>query len=424
MLAVMRQRNFALVWTAGLISITGDWLLIVALPLVIYELTGSTAATAAAVVARIVPRLLLGSVAGIFVDRWDRRRTMLVTNVLQGLSLLPLFLVRSADWLWLIYLTSFVRSSIVPFFNSAENAFLPRLVTEAELVPANALNGLNDNLARLAGPPIGGLIAAAWGLRGAALLDAASFFIAAALVALVAVDGRAVRTGALDEVSRPVAAVGVGTWVAMWREWVAGLAMVRQVRTLSVLFTCVAIIGIGEGVMGALFAPFVTTVLGGGGVDYGWVVGAQAVGGLVGSAAIGRIGKSVPTGLLYGLGVLFGGSIDLLTFNAHRLYPGVLPPIILMMVVGLPFAAIGVGQVTLIQTSAPDEYRGRVFASLGAVMSLSVLIGAGLAGFFGDRLGIVATLTIDGVAYILAGVLALALLAAAPLARPVVAPEM
>lgn len=424
MLAVMRQRNFALVWTAGLISITGDWLLIVALPLVIYELTGSTAATAAAVVARIVPRLLLGSVAGIFVDRWDRRRTMLVTNVLQGLSLLPLFLVRSADWLWLIYLTSFVRSSIVPFFNSAENAFLPRLVTEAELVPANALNGLNDNLARLAGPPIGGLIAAAWGLRGAALLDAASFFIAAALVALVAVDGRAVRSGALDEVSRPVAAVGVGTWVAMWREWVAGLAMVRQVRTLSVLFTCVAIIGIGEGVMGALFAPFVTTVLGGGGVDYGWVVGAQAVGGLVGSAAIGRIGKSVPTGLLYGLGVLFGGSIDLLTFNAHRLYPGVLPPIILMMVVGLPFAAIGVGQVTLIQTSAPDEYRGRVFASLGAVMSLSVLIGAGLAGFFGDRLGIVATLTIDGVAYILAGVLALALLAAAPLARPVVAPEM
>src|SRR6476469_9212366 len=149
MLAVLRQRNFALVWTAGLISLTGDWLLIVALPLVIYELTGSTAATAAAVVSRIVPRLLLGSVAGVFVDRWDRRRTMLVTNVLQGLSLLPLFLVRSADWLWLIYLMSFIRSAVVPFFSSAENAFLPRLVGEEDLVPANALNGLNDNLARL-----------------------------------------------------------------------------------------------------------------------------------------------------------------------------------------------------------------------------------------------------------------------------------
>jgi MFS family permease len=423
MLAVLRQRNFAIVWTAGLISITGDWLLVVALPVVIYQMTGSTAATAAAVVSRILPRLFFGSVAGVFVDRWDRRRVMLVTNVLQGLSLLPLVLVRSADWLWLIYLSSFVRSSLVPFFNAAENALLPRLVGEKDLVPANALNGLNDNLARLAGPPLGGLAVAAWGLGGVALLDAASFFIAAALVAVVAVDGRAVRAGAADEVERPAAEAGVGAWVAMWREWVAGLALVREVRTLTVLFTCVAIIGIGEGVMGALFAPFVTTVLGGGGVDYGWVVGAQAVGGLIGSAVIGRVGRSVPTGLLYGLGVLVGGSIDLMTFNAHRIYPGVLPPIILMMIVGLPFAAIGVGQVTLVQTAAPDEYRGRVFASLGAVMSFSVLIGAGLAGVLGDRLGIVATLTIDGIAYILAGILALALLAVTPLARPVVARE-
>jgi MFS family permease len=422
MLAVLRRRNFALVWTAGLISIAGDWLLVVALPVIIYELTGSTAATAAMVAARIVPRLLLGSVAGVFVDRWDRRRTMVVTNVLQGLSLLPLVLVRSADWLWLVYLMSFIRSSLVPFFTAAENALLPRLVGEEDLVPANALNGLNDNLARLVGPPVGGLVAAVWGLTGAALLDAASFFIAAALVALVAVDGRAVRAGA-EGAERPAAEAGVGAWVAMWREWVAGLLLVRQVRALSVLFTCVAIIGIGEGVMGALFAPFVASVLGGGGVDYGWIVGAQAVGGLIGSAVIGHVGRKVPTGLLYGLGVLLGGTIDLMTFNAHRIYPGVLPPIVLMMIVGVPFAAIGVGQVTLIQTMAPDEYRGRVFASLGAMMSLSVLLGAALAGVLGDRLGIVATLTIDGVAYILAGILALVLLAAAPVARPVIAPE-
>ncbi len=158
-------------------------------------------------------------------------------------------------------------------------------------------------------------------------------------------------------------------------------------------------------------------------MEYGWVVAAQAVGGLIGSAAIGRIGRNVPIGLLYGLGVLAGGAIDLMTFNAHRVVPGILPPIFLMMLVGLPFAAIGVGQITLVQQAAPDEYRGRVFGSLGAVMSLSVLIGAALAGIVGDRLGIVATLTIDGVAYMLAGVLALALLGTVPLARRVVAPE-
>jgi predicted MFS family arabinose efflux permease len=120
---------------------------------------------------------------------------------------------------------------------------------------------------------------------------------------------------------------------------------------------------------------------------------------------------------------LAGGAIDLMTFNAHRMFPGILPPIFLMMLVGLPFAAIGVGQVTLVQQAAADEYRGRVFGSLGAVMSLSVLIGAALAGVVGDRLGIVATLTIDGVAYMLAGVLALALLGTTPMARRIVASE-
>ncbi|MDP9372881.1 MAG: MFS transporter, partial [Chloroflexota bacterium] len=193
MLAVLRQRNFALVWVAGLISLTGDWLLFVAVPVAVYQLTGSTAATAAAVAARVLPRLALGSVAGVFVDRWDRRRTMLVANLLLGLCLLPLLLVRSAEWLWLLYLVSFAQSTLAQFLGPAENALLPCLVAEADLVPANALNGLNDNLARLVGPPLGGLIVAGWGLTGAALLDAASFFAASGLVALVATDGRAAR---------------------------------------------------------------------------------------------------------------------------------------------------------------------------------------------------------------------------------------
>ena len=69
MLAVLRQRNFALVWLAGLISLTGDWFLLVALPYVVYDFTGSAAATAATVATRVLPRLLLGTVAGLFLQR-------------------------------------------------------------------------------------------------------------------------------------------------------------------------------------------------------------------------------------------------------------------------------------------------------------------------------------------------------------------
>jgi len=212
MLTVLRQRNFGLVWVAGLISLTGDWLLYVGLPLFVYQLTGSTLATAAAVASRVLPRLVLGSVAGVFVDRWDRRPTMIVSNLLLGITLLPLLAVRTADWLWVVYLVSFVQSALAQFLEPAEQALLPNLVDEAHLVPANALTGLNNNLSRLVGPPLGGLVVGAWGLAGVGLLDAISFFTAAVLVALVRADG---RDGAA---TRPIPADGRTAFATAWAE--------------------------------------------------------------------------------------------------------------------------------------------------------------------------------------------------------------
>src|SRR5579859_3771046 len=90
MLATLRSRDFALVWLAGLISLTGDWLLMIGLPIYTYTLTGSALATSIMFMAAVVPQLLLGSVAGVFVDRWSRKWTMIVTNPLPPLGLLPL----------------------------------------------------------------------------------------------------------------------------------------------------------------------------------------------------------------------------------------------------------------------------------------------------------------------------------------------
>jgi MFS family permease len=411
MLAVLRQRNFALVWVAGLISLTGDWLLMVALPLFVYDLTGSTAATAATAATRVLPNLLVGPVAGVFVDRWDRRRTMVTFNLLLGLSLLPLLVVRSIDWLWLLYLVSLTQSSLARFVSPAENALLPRLVTEEELVPANALNSLNNNIARLVGPPLGGIIVAAWGLSAAMLLDVASFLVAAALVALVTVDGRAVRSDSPAAASDQRSPTWTGAWAKVWHEWLAGLALVRRDRVVAIIFLYWAIAGLGEGFLRALFVPFVTTILGGDGFDYGAILAAQAVGGLVGSAAIGRFGTRLSPQRLFGLGAIGLGVIDFCIFNAHRIYPGILPPIVLMVIVGLPVACIGVGYTTLVQSVVPDEYRGRVFTSLTAEIALGLLISTALAGALGDRIGIVPLLTIEAIAFALAGLLILLTLA-------------
>ncbi len=88
MLTTLRQRNFSLLWSAGLISMIGDWMLFIALPIYVYKLTGSALATSTMFIAEMIPSLLLGSVAGVFVDRWNRKRIMVITNLLLALGLL------------------------------------------------------------------------------------------------------------------------------------------------------------------------------------------------------------------------------------------------------------------------------------------------------------------------------------------------
>lgn len=409
----MRQRNFALVWFAGLISLTGDWFLIVARPYVVFQLTGSVTATALVLATRLVPQLLLGSVAGALVDRWDRRRVMLICNILLGLSLLPLVLVRSADWLWLLYLQGIVQSILSQFLRPAEDALLPRLVDKADLVPANALNGLNNNLGRLVGPPLGGLVVAIWGLGGAAIIDATSFFLAAGMLTLVAVDGRAVR-----EASATVQVPG-RAWTKMWRDLAASFALIRHDRLLASVFLFWAISGIGEGLFSALFVAFVTVVLNGGSVAYGSIVAAQAVGGLVGSMAIGYVGKGISPGKLLGLGAIGLGLIDACTINAHRFVPGVLLPIIFMIIVGVPGSGIQVGFSTLVQTGVADEFRGRIFGAINAVAALSMLGGTVIASLLGDRLGVVALLNFECAMFVIAGLIVLGVAASVATSKAV-----
>src|ERR687895_1098137 len=100
MLALLRHRDFALLWSAGLISVAGDWILYVALPFFVYERTESTIATAGMIVASLTPAVLLGSVAGVFADRWNRRRILVGGNLVQAATVALLLLVPGGGPLW------------------------------------------------------------------------------------------------------------------------------------------------------------------------------------------------------------------------------------------------------------------------------------------------------------------------------------
>ena len=120
MLVALRQRCFALVWLGELISSVGKWVFWIALPFYVHERTGSALATGTTFFVNTLPPLLLGSLAGVCADRWDRKRTMVVANFSRALALLLLLAARSPGRLWIIYPAIFAESVITQFVRNLE----------------------------------------------------------------------------------------------------------------------------------------------------------------------------------------------------------------------------------------------------------------------------------------------------------------
>lgn len=346
---LVSHRNFSLLWWAGLFSEMGNWALQIALPIFIYETTGSTLATGLMFAVGTLPRILLGSAAGVFVDRYDRRRILVVTNLLLFAGLLPLLFV-SERLLWLVYLIAFMQSVLSLLSGPAENALLPRLVGKEKLASANALNALNNNLGRLIGPALGGLLGGL-GLQAVVIFDALTFLLASGLIGLITVAASQVNHENDQSERRPKVVAGLGS---VWQEWLEGLNLVRRSRVVSVLFAYVAIVSLGDGVMSSLFIPFVSDVLGGDSPAMGWLFSSQAIGGILGEVIISTVAVRFAPVKLLGWGAISVGLIDAGIFTYPLFFSGAIPGVVLFALAGLPVSAWQAGFMTLFQTGVAD----------------------------------------------------------------------
>jgi MFS family permease len=404
--SLLRRRDFALLWTASLISATGDWVLLIGLPIYVFQLTGSTLATSAMFVAELVPQIVFGSVAGVFVDRWDRKRTMVVANLVLTFAILPLALVRNADDVWIVYLVAFTESLVARFLRPAEGAMLPRLVQKDDLVAANALASFASNASRLVGPTLGGVIAGIYGLTAVAGFDSATFAIAALLVALVRTSGAPERSETKD-----ASRIAAGRFRAFWREWVDGLSLVARSRTIRVLFALAALSSLGEGMMSVLFVVWITRVIGGTALELGWFMTAQAVGGLVGGIFVANLTRGAPPRRVLGLASIAFGSLDALLFVSPLVRPEIVIGLVIIAVVGVTTVAFGAGFNAILQTSVEDAYRGRLLGAIFTTMALLRLASTVLAGVLGAFVSPIPLLvTVQAGSYVLLGIVALGLL--------------
>jgi Na+/melibiose symporter-like transporter len=384
----------------------------------------------------LLPSLLAGPLAGVLVDRWDRRRTLVAVSLAQAVFLLPLLAVHGRQQLWIVYLVIAVESVLAQLNDPARNALLPALVEERELVGANALIGLNGNLARLVGSPLGGVLVELAGLPGLVLGDAVSFLAGAALVALVrtpaaagapgraAAEGAPVPAGAGAAAGGSAAAAGAGPAAAagLLREWLDGLAVTLRSRRLRWGLLVSALAAVAQGLFTVLFVLFVTRILRGDGADVGLLRGVQAIGGIAGGLLVVGLASRLAPGRLVGASLLAFGGISLAMWNGPQLTTATPLYVGLFVAAGVPAVAMLTGLTALVQTETPDAYLGRVFATYFGTYNGLQALGILLAGLLGDALGVVAVLNGQAGLYLLAGAVALLALGRRPRAAAAATP--
>ena len=409
--ALLCRRDFGMLWSGGLISETGDWFLLVGLPVWVLQVTGSSLVTATVFLVGLLPGLVVGPLAGVLVDRWDRRRTLVVVSLAQAAFLLPLLAVDGRNRLWIVYLVMAVEAALAQLNDPARNALVPSLVAKADLVGANALIGLNSNLARLVGSPLGGIMVEVAGLPGLVVADAASFLVGAALIALVRSDAGRSRAGGADPAPDVVHSLRPGPRRAgVVREWVDGLRVTLGDRGLRWGLVVNGLAGVAQGIFTVLFVLFVTRVLGGDGADVGLLRGVQAIGGLLGGVLVVGLAARLQAGRLLGVSLLVFAAIDLAIWNGPLVTTADWLYLALFVAAGIPGVGVLTGLTSLVQERTAEAYLGRVFATyLGSFNGLMAL-GMLLAGLLGDTLGVVAVLNAQAGLGLLAGLIAVATL--------------
>ncbi len=380
--SVWHRRDFRLAWFAGLVNNTGDWALNVALPVYVFTETGSGAATAVLVVCQVLLAGMVSPFGGNWVDRWNLRRCLVATNVLQAAALVPLLWV-SPGRVWPAYLVVAAQAALTTLNDPANMAILPRLVDSEQLTQANAALAAGMSMARFVGAPLGGLTLALGGLEAVVLFDAVSFALCAVAVAAIRAP-----TDPLTSAATAGDVHGLGVR--------AGFRAVRANPTLRVQIPLFAVGQVAQGGFLLLFVVFVVDVLGRSSAAVGTIRGTMAIGAMLGALAIGRAGKRVDSTRLIAIGYLGMGLTALLFWNASYVTHSVVVMCVLFSLSGFPGAALQVGQHTTLQRAAPPAVLGRVSGIWLMADSIGTAVGSIAAGFLVDRTSVMLLLNVHG----------------------------
>ena len=362
----LASRPFFLLWTSQLVSQSGDFIFDVALLWLVLQTTGSVFAVTLAVVATIVPTVVLGPVLGVYVDRWPRRTILIGTNVAEGVlvaALSGLVLAHAAD---LVLIVAIVFSLGVggQFVRVASNAMVPQTVATADLTTANSLLSFSNATTQVVGLSVGGVVVALFGVTLPIAYDAITFFVAAAIVtAIAATVGR----------PEPVPDGGSDRFVDQFAE---GFRYVVGQRYLLELIAVGLVVNFAGNAAFALWAPYADLVLHGGAATYGFLGAMIAVGAIVGAVVVGKVNvRPIAGSLLFG--GLFGFGAFVIGLGLTRSIPLALGE---AFGVGFLSSVINIPLLTAVQARVPARLMGRAMSVLFGLILAAAPFGAFFAG--------------------------------------------
>ena len=386
MVRALRHRNYRLFFAGQSISLIGTWMTRIATSWLVYRLTGSALLLGLVGFAGQIPSFLLAPLAGVLIDRWNRHRLLVATQVLAMLqsAALAALALSGVITIWHVLALSLFQGLINAFDMPARQAFVVEMVDRREdLANAIALNSSMVKAARLLGPSIGGVVIAAVGEGWCFFGDAVSYLAVIASLLLMRVAPRPRRAVAETRVLHELRA----GWV-----YVAGSPAIRSILLLLAL---VSLVGMPYTVLMPVFA---STILHGGPHTLGFLMAATGVGALLGAVFLANrrsvlgLGKVIPA-----MAALFG--FGLIGFSLSRWLWLSIP---LLLATGLGFMVQMAASNTLLQTLVDDDKRGRVMSFYTMAFMGTAPFGSLVAGALASRIGAPHTLLLGGAACIVA----------------------
>ncbi len=385
---LLRQNHeFRNLWCGQVVSELGDWLNSIAIYALILKLSDSGMAMAGAMMAKLLPIVLVSPIAGVIVDRVSRKRVMIISDLLRCGVVLGFLLVEDQGTLWLVYTLVIVEISLSGFFEPARSAIIPSLVPKKDLVTANALSGSTWSVMLAFGAALGGVVVHLFGIRAAFILDACTFLVSAWFIS------RITNQPKLEKKALPKQ--------TGYQEFVESMRYIWSEPMILVLSLLKAGLAVAGGIM-TLIPLMASKVLSGSlSLGIGILYSARGLGAALGPILVKRIfGESARVLQLAIAGAFFLKALSYL-FIAHS---NNLWTLSLGVALATLFGSIiWVFSSALIHLSVPNGYLGRVFSFELASLTLFMGFSNWGVGYAVDGWG----LDVNQIALWMAGLVAL-----------------